>query len=189
MVGIDGQGVEASALPRLYKVSDLFDGKVDKIAITADRNECEAIAKAFDLSGLARFSANLSVKPQGRTLHVTGQVRAGMTRECVVSLELFDCDIRGDIDVRFSDDPSALAASVTDIPGNEADWIDPPDPIPGEQLDMGVIALEHLALAMDPYPRKPGVAFESDLEPDADSEKASPFAALQTLNLGEKSRK
>jgi len=43
------------------------------------------------------------------------------------------------------------------------------------------VAAEFLALALDPYPRKPGVEFESpqpEAEPD---EKASPFAALAKL--------
>ena len=43
-----------------------------------------------------------------------------------------------------------------------------------------VTASEHLTLGLDPYPRKPGVAFAEPAPLGADAD-ASPFAALKTL--------
>ena len=54
---------------------------------------------------------------------------------------------------------------------------DPPDPIVDGKVDLGALAAEFLALALDPYPRKPGAEFAAPevAEPD------SPFAELARL--------
>ena len=61
---------------------------------------------------------------------------------------------------------------------------DPPEPLEGGALDLGELVSEELALALDPYPRKPGVA-PVDLSfgaPEEESdEEDSPFAALAAL--------
>ena len=55
---------------------------------------------------------------------------------------------------------------------------DPPEPIENGRIDLGAVTAEFLALGLDPYPRKPGVAFESGPGRDpADS----PFAALAKM--------
>ena len=62
---------------------------------------------------------------------------------------------------------------------NEAD---PPEPIVDGAIDLGGITLEFLALALDPYPRKPGASFESSA---GDTGIESPFAALAKLKRGD----
>ena len=52
---------------------------------------------------------------------------------------------------------------------------DPPDPIVDGKIDLGALAAEFLALGLDPYPRKPGVAFDP---PEPQGGRDSPFAAL-----------
>ena len=67
--------------------------------------------------------------------------------------------------------------------GQESDDEDPdaPDEIPyaGNALDLGEAAAEQLALALDPYPHKPGVA-PVEADPEADMQ-PNPFAALTRL--------
>jgi uncharacterized metal-binding protein YceD (DUF177 family) len=60
----------------------------------------------------------------------------------------------------------------------EAD--DPPDVLAGDQLNLGAYVVEDLSLAIDPFPRKPGVAFE----PPQTSAEISPFAVLAKLKGG-----
>ena len=55
---------------------------------------------------------------------------------------------------------------------------DAPEPLVDGRIDLGAIAIEFLMLGIDPYPRKPGVAFEP---PKSDSDGAHPFAALAAL--------
>ena len=50
------------------------------------------------------------------------------------------------------------------------------DPIVDGKIDLGALAAEFFALGLDPYPRKPGVAFEP--HEDARGGEQSPFAAL-----------
>ena len=54
---------------------------------------------------------------------------------------------------------------------------DPPDVLGGEEIDLAAYLVEHLALEIDPFPRKPDVEF--DYEPEVREE--SPFAVLKTL--------
>ena len=52
---------------------------------------------------------------------------------------------------------------------------DEPDPVIDGKIDLGALAAEFFALGLDPYPRKPGAAFEQGAEcAPADS----PFSAL-----------
>ena len=60
----------------------------------------------------------------------------------------------------------------------EAD--DPPDLLESDRIDLAAYVVEDLALAIDPFPRKPGVAFEA---PDQPGE-LSPFAVLAKLKGG-----
>jgi uncharacterized metal-binding protein YceD (DUF177 family) len=57
-----------------------------------------------------------------------------------------------------------------------------PDVIEGGSIDLGEIAAETLALALDPYPRIPGEEFHGGPEqPDAEQRPESPFAVLSRL--------
>jgi hypothetical protein len=66
--------------------------------------------------------------------------------------------------------------------GREAEAIDAegPDLFHAGTIDLGAIAVEHLALALDPYPRAAGVEFEGYREDEQD-QLSSPFAALGRL--------
>jgi uncharacterized metal-binding protein YceD (DUF177 family) len=62
------------------------------------------------------------------------------------------------------------------------DAVDPPDLIEDGIIDLGGYVVEHLALELDPFPRKPGAEFtppETDPEP-------SPFAVLARLKPDDK---
>jgi len=62
------------------------------------------------------------------------------------------------------------------IVDHEALGDDPPDPLIGGAVDLGSVVSEHLTLALDPYPRKPGAQF---VEPAAEDGVVSPFAQLR----------
>jgi hypothetical protein len=55
-----------------------------------------------------------------------------------------------------------------------------PEEIESPSYDLAAPLREEFALAIDPYPRAPGVAFE--LPGDADNQPESPFAVLEKLN-------
>jgi len=67
------------------------------------------------------------------------------------------------------------------LAGTDAEDVEVPDPLIGGRIDFGALTAEFLALGLDPYPRKPGIAFE----PVVVGEDAGPFDALRRLRDGE----
>ncbi len=62
----------------------------------------------------------------------------------------------------------------------DPDGPDLPETFTGDTIDAGDIVAEFAALAIDPYPRKPGAEFQDHIEStDATDKKPSPFAVLK----------
>jgi Large ribosomal RNA subunit accumulation protein YceD len=157
--------------------------------IEANRATCDAMA---DVAGLrevlsASASLDLTLERAGR-VHVTGRVRARIGQTCVVSLDPIENDIDEAIDLIFAppEQIPQLAALVDEAAESDAEIPDPPEPIVDGVIDLGRLATDALFLGIDPYPRKPGVAFEPVIEA-ADPED-HPFAALKALQPSAKPR-
>lgn len=146
--------------------------------ITPSEAERAAIARIIGLPAIAALDAELHVEPFGREgVAVTGTIRARLTQVCVVSSEPFESDVTAPVDIRFSPDGRDPNADVDLNEIMDVDAEDPPDLLVGGRIDLGAIIVEFLALALDPYPRKPGVEFRQSQEEG----EASPFAALKSL--------
>ena len=123
------------------------------------------------------LEAELSATPWFDGVQIEGRWRARVVQTCGVSLEDFASDLGGAFRVRLAPQGSDLLPDPeAEIPLDlEAD--DPPELLEGDEIDLGGYVVEHLALEIDPFPRKPGVVFE----PPADTEERSPFAVLKRL--------
>ena len=110
-------------------------------------------------------------------LDVAGEVRARVTQTCVVTGEDFEDGIVAPVHIRFSPEGRDPNAPLDPDELLDVGAEDPPDLLVDGRIDLGAIACEFLALSLDPYPKKPGAAFETHAEPGA----ASPFAALSSL--------
>lgn len=140
------------------------------------------IARATGVNAVLSATASFDVVPEteGR-VSVTGKVTARVEQTCVVSLDPVENDIDEEIAVVFAP-PSQIpvsARSVQKEQGDDAEIPDPPEPIVHGAIDLGQLATEFLALGIDPYPRKPGVAFVPPETPEDPDE--HPFAALKAL--------
>jgi uncharacterized metal-binding protein YceD (DUF177 family) len=144
--------------------------------IEANAAERAALAKLNHLPGIERLNASLRIVKWRRGVHVEGELSARVTQTCVVSLEPFDVDIEEPIDAKF-----LPAEAISAAPESLAEE-DAPDPIVDGRIDLGAIASEFLTLALDPYPRKPGVAFEPPAQAKEDE---SPFSRLRALGDNE----
>ena len=148
----------------------------------ADQAAREAIAEIAGLRSIlsARASLDLTLKRGGR-VHVTGQVRARVGQTCVVTLDPIENEIDERIDLIFApgEQISELSDLVEEGVESNAEVPDPPEAIVHGIIDLGRLATDILFLALDPYPRKPGAAFEPHVEA-ADPED-HPFAALKVL--------
>jgi Large ribosomal RNA subunit accumulation protein YceD len=179
--------VRPAPLSRIFKVDEINDGASGEIVAT--RAEMDAIAGLLDLLRLEglTFDYRFTHGGSGR-LRLTGRLQADVTQTCVVSLDPIDARIDVPLEVQFW--PEALLAtaeSSTDVPGSVV-VLDGPEPIVCGRIDLGAVAYETLATALDPYPKREGVSFDwSQGEPDqAQEAQSGPFAALAALKRGER---
>lgn len=173
---------------RLYLAESVREGG-DHLVIVADAKEREALAKDLGLPAIANLKADLTLNRRGRAeIKVAGEVTASLTQTCVVSLEPFDTWLQEEVDCAFAPEPDARGverrlAEAAKRAGAEglvlSETPDAPEPIVDGLIDLGALTAQFLALGLDPYPRKPGVAFS---EPAPQTEvAASPFAVLGGL--------
>ena len=150
------------------------------LELDADPARRAAIAKALDLLALHRFTARVRVSPWLDGLEISARWQADIAQTCGVSLDAFDTALSGGFTVRAVPEGSPAAGDPASEITVDPEAEDPPDLLEGDQVDVGAYLVEHLALEVDPFPRKPDVEFEP---PPAESP-VSPFAVLQTLKPG-----
>jgi uncharacterized metal-binding protein YceD (DUF177 family) len=149
------------------------------MTIEADAATRQALAEQGGLTGISHLTATFTLlRPHGEKLRVTGRVKATVGQLCVVTLEPVTNEIDEPIDLVFLPESRAAALERTlDLP--VADNDDIPETTQNGVVDLGAVATEFLLLGIDPYPRKPGVVFETPA-PAADPDE-HPFAALAAL--------
>jgi hypothetical protein len=162
---------------RLAEVARFTDAAPLSRHLEADEAARRAIAEALDLVRLDRLEADLDLSSWLDGVRIDGRWRADIVQTCGVSLDEFATSLSGEFTVR------AVPVGSPHAPPPEAeveidlDAEDPPDVLESDTIDLGGYVVEHLALEIDPFPRKPGAVFEP---PGAEPE-ASPFAALLKL--------
>jgi uncharacterized metal-binding protein YceD (DUF177 family) len=156
--------------------------------ISADETERAALADRLGIPAVKSFDATIRLRltGSGGIVRLSGHIKAELTQICGVTLEPIPTSVEEDFTRLYSVEARDERAEVV----IEMDEEDAPDPVENGHVDMGDAAAEHLALAMDPFPRAPGAAFESSPEfEDAVPEKVelqrSPFAGLSALRKKE----
>lgn len=143
--------------------------------------EAAALARLYAAQGVRklRFEGRLMPTPGGWEL--AGRLGATVIQTCVVTLE--PVTTRLDIEVRrlFRHAAAPDPVEVVVAPF-EDDEIEPL----GERIDLGLVAIEAIALALPPYPRAEGATLEkaSFADPGAppmEDEAVRPFGALAAL--------
>jgi len=146
----------------------------------------QAMADVAGLREILSANASLDVTPKGGgRFHVLGRVWGRVGQTCVVTLDPIETEIDEAIDLEFAppDQIPELSALVDAAEEAEEEIPDPPEPISNGIIDLGRVATDALFLAIDPYPRKPGVVFEPGIE--AVDPGDHPFAALKALQTSE----
>ncbi len=158
----------------------------DEIAIAPTTEERHRIAEWADLDAVDAFTAKIELRKLSPTrFALDADLVADIVQSCVVTLE----PVRTRIERKFSRDlhltPQARhpVKEIDIAPVDE----DGREEIASLRYDLAVPVLEELALAIEPYPRAPGVAFEPP--PDPDAAELHPFAALRSLKTGQKPQK
>ena len=153
--------------------------------LEADEAARARIAKALGLDALLSLTADLRAAPWLDGAQIDGVWRARVRQTCGVTLEPFESDLDGEFRVRaLPEGSAALGGPDAAEQGGELDLDpdsdDPPDALADDKIDLGAYVVEDLSLAIDPFPRKPGVEFAAPEQPG----EPSPFAVLAKLKGG-----
>lgn len=158
-----------SEMERLVAIDRIGTAGLD-LVVEAKPEELAAIAARLLLPAVSRLRCALRLKRlESSIIEGSGSLEAAVTQTCVVTLEEFPQAVTEAFVVRFVPE------------GTESDDDDPesPDeiPYPAGAIDMGEALIQQLALALDPYPRQPGLPEPADEAADV----PHPFAALAAL--------
>jgi len=175
----------APPLQRFYDLADLSEAG-DEIVIVAKPADLPALAAWLGVDAIERFEATVTLRrlSPGR-FHYAAEVGADVVQSCVVSLQ----PVASHIERRFSRTlhlaprlprgrrPEPEAGGILTLAAGDEEV---PEELESPRFDLVAPLLEELLLAIDPYPRAEGVAFEPP-EGAAEPAKESPFAALKRL--------
>jgi uncharacterized metal-binding protein YceD (DUF177 family) len=153
-------------------------GSGETIALAASPAECAGVAARLGLDAVGALGASVRLTPAGAgVVAAEGTIRARITQTCVVSLEAFEQTLEVPLRLAFRPGSEAdLAADQTIDPEAEDEV-----PYEGGRFDLGESVVETLALALDPWPRRPGAVL--DVVPQ-EVPTDGPFAALARRRRG-----
>ena len=164
--------MSSGIIPELHRPvpTDRIGREGFESAVIASPSECEALGRRLRIPALRSLRCHFRLTPvPAASFEAVGHLEARVVQTCVLTLEDFEANVEERFNLRFVPE-----GSESDNPDPEAE-----DEVPysGSTIDLGDAAAEQLALALDPYPRKPGSAVPE--EPAVEDE--HPFAALASL--------
>ena len=143
--------------------------------------ELTKLAHWADVASVENFRGRVSLRRLAPSRFAySASLAARITQDCTVTLE----PVSSNIDIDFTRELHLVsqARKIVDFSGEIASVADDdgvPEEIESPRYDLAAPLLEEFLLAIDPYPRAPGVVFEAPADPGAATE--SPFAALKKL--------
>ena len=142
---------EAAPLPwpQPLRVASLDRSRPKRFDLNADEASRAVIADHLGLLGIETLRFRGELAPVGaEDWRMTGRLTAQVTQQCVVTLEPLPARIDEQIARDFLADAAGLSIDL------DPDAEDEPDEFT-DVIDPGAVAVEALALALDPYPRAP----------------------------------
>ena len=174
----------AAEFRRMVRVDHLGHDE-QEFRFAATPAECEALAVRFGVLGLGSLEATARMQRiKGGGARVRVDFRADVVQSCVVTLEPVASVAADSFELDFlpeGDEPKAVVGEF------DAQADEPPGVVVDGEFDVGAVIAEYVSLAIDPYPRKPGVEFgKVDAGAVRPGDKAAgsvkdggPFAALK----------
>lgn len=166
-----------------HRAADIPERGLDTTR-AAREDELAALTVALDIPACRHLGLAYSLRPLGKGRYrLTGEMTAGVTQSCIVTLEPVEAEVRETVDEEFWPEEDI----TPDIPGAEGDEREAlshtaPEPIRQGVIDVGRLVYEQLATSLDPYPRSPNAAFSwNEADDQAAPGRDTPFAALAAL--------
>ena len=163
-----------------------MNGKIDiaalqrgenRFRISPDAQSRQKIAERLGEQGVDMLEGDFVLRPFSGGVDLDLKLKALVSRVCVASLEPMRESINEHYAIRFERD---FVESETDE-SVAADLAR--EPLEGDALDLEEILIQHLAISLDPYPRKEGA--KSLVEGYRDPVNISPFSGLKGLVDGD----
>ena len=154
------------------------------VRLTPDAETRQAIAARLTLLDLPALDGTATAKPSpdGKSICVSGEFTATVVQACTVTLNPVPAEIAEAFAADFGPDEEAVNLDLT------LEDADPVEPFEADGIDLGELLVQHLSLALDPYPRLPDAAMEDVLKGLGDkadrislNAPSGPFAALAKL--------
>jgi hypothetical protein len=161
----------------LFDLGDLSQAG-STVAVEATGDELARLARWAGVEKVRALRGTVSLRRISQTrFEFEADLDADVVQSCVVTLEPVESHIARHIrrDLQLASRARPVEGELTLAAGDD----DVPETITSLDYDLAAPLLEELSLAIEPYPRKSGVAFTAPAEPDDAPE--SPFAVLKTL--------
>jgi uncharacterized metal-binding protein YceD (DUF177 family) len=170
--------MKQAPLSRLYNLGRLGQTG-DEISFHASEEERAELAKTVGLLEVPNFSAHIALKKISPTnFEIAYRLGAEIVQACVVTLEPLAASIARVFTRELHYTPNLRRPAekeVIVVPGDD----ELPEEIGSLHFDLAGPLMEEFLLAIDPYPRAPGVEFSSPSSATAPPD--SPFAVLKDL--------
>ncbi len=147
----------------------------------ASDTERASIASWLSLIDLRRLEATVdAVRVSEGGVRLKVAFEAEVVQSCVATLEAVSTCLQEAFELLYLPETRAGSAAPGAISVDVELDEDVPEVLVGDGIDAGAAITEHLVLALDPYPRKPGAIIDP-AQPSAGEVRDGPFAALRDL--------
>jgi uncharacterized metal-binding protein YceD (DUF177 family) len=173
-------------LSQIYNLARLGHAG-DTVAIATDEAQRAAIALWAEVLSLENFSAEVEIcKSELNRFALAFVMHVDVTQACVVTLDPVPAHLKHSFsrELHFTGQARRKAPAPESVPEVVLESLEEegPEEIESLHYDLAGPLLEEFVLALEPYPRRPGVAFEPP--GDGFQPPESPFAVLKGLKSG-----
>jgi uncharacterized metal-binding protein YceD (DUF177 family) len=161
------------------KLDRIRDG--ERIELTADDSERQAIASRLGLQNLECLQAHATLTRRGPVIEADGRIVGSLSQSCVVTGDPVPAHVDERFSMVFMPAPeSARSAEEVELGPADCDVVFHD----GGTIDLGTAIADTLALSLDPYPRSAGADAALKEAGVLSEAEAGPFAALARLKQG-----
>jgi uncharacterized metal-binding protein YceD (DUF177 family) len=157
------------------RLDQIRDG--ERLDLTADEAERQAIAKRLRLESLKRLEAHATLSRTGEVVRADGRLVAALDQSCVVTGEPVAAHVDETFEILFVPEPPAGPDEEIELGEADCDIVFHD----GAAIDLGTAIADTLALSIDPYPRSAAADAALKEAGVLTEEQAGPFAALAAL--------
>ncbi len=161
--------------PRPVRVETIGD-EARTVEIAADEAERAALATRFDLIHVERLTARFVIRRDALGIVAQGRVAAALTQACSVTGDPLPARVDEPVSLRFVAE-GGDAQDEVELDEGDVDVI----PYVGDSIDLGEVAAETMALALDPFVRGPNAAAALQAAGVISEDEARPLGALAGL--------